>query len=115
MRDEPLSYTTTPSSKPGVLIFKLSGPLTLANMFTFQNDLKASTANVVIVDLTEVPYMDSAGLGVILNYHVSSARKNQKLILAGTNARVHALLEMTKVDKILTMTPDLEAAESLST
>jgi hypothetical protein len=28
---------------------------------------------------------------------------------------VHALLEMTKVDKILTMTPDLEAAESLST
>jgi anti-sigma B factor antagonist len=112
MRDEPLSYTTAPSSKEGVLILKLSGPLTLANMFTFQNDLKAADARVVILDLSDVPYMDSAGMGVILNYHVSSARKNQRLILAATNPRVHALLEMTKVDKVLTLAPTLEAAES---
>jgi anti-sigma B factor antagonist len=114
MRDEPLVYSTTPSIKEGILIMKLSGPLTLANMFTFQNDLKSTDAKVIILDLSEVPYMDSAGMGVILNYHVSSARKNQKMILAATNQRVHSLLELTKVDKILTMAPTVEAAESLA-
>jgi len=112
MRDEPLSYTTTPSTKDGVLIFKLSGPLTLANMFTFQNDLKSADAKVIILDLSEVPYMDSAGLGVVLNFHVSGARKGQRLLLAGTNPRVHSLFEMTKVDKVLTLAPDLPAAEA---
>jgi anti-anti-sigma factor len=112
MRDEPLSYTTQASAREGVVIFKLVGPLTLANMFTFQNDLKATDAKVLILDLGAVPYMDSAGMGVILNYHVSSARKSQRLILAGTNSRVHALFELTKVDKLLTLAPTIEAAES---
>jgi anti-sigma B factor antagonist len=113
MRDEPLVYSTAPSSKEGALIMKLSGPLTLANMFTFQHDLKTADARVVILDLSEVPYMDSAGMGVILNFHVSSARKNQRMIVAATNTRVHSLFELTKVDKILMLAPTVEAAESL--
>jgi anti-anti-sigma regulatory factor len=52
-------------------------------------------------------------MGVILNFHVSSARKNQRMIVAATNTRVHSLFELTKVDKILMLAPTVEAAESL--
>jgi anti-sigma B factor antagonist len=59
-----------------------------------------------------VPYMDSAGLGLIMNSHVSAQDNSRRFLLAGVNERVMALCEMTKVSKVLTCFPSVESAEA---
>ncbi len=54
--------------------------------------------------------MDSAGLGVLVNSHVAHQQRGQRLILVGINDRIQELLKLTKVDSVLEVVPDLEAA-----
>jgi anti-sigma B factor antagonist len=81
-------------------------------MFGFQDELRAKTPAVLIVDLSETPYMDSAGLGLIMNTFVSAQSHGRKLLLAGVNERITALFEMTKVKGVLPVFPTVEAAEA---
>ncbi len=69
------------------------------------------TPKVLILDMHEVPYMDSAGLGLIMNYYVAAADHGRRFLLAGVNERVKALFEMTRVQGVLTSFPTVEAAE----
>ena len=66
-----------PAVRADIRIFRLHGPITLANLFDFQKTLNAGTEKVTIVDFTESEYMDSAGLGVLLNYYVSGKRRGR--------------------------------------
>lgn len=101
MRDEPLTVTVKSGQHEGTTILALKGPLTLQNSFDFQNDLAQQKPAVLILDLTESPYMDSAGLGLLMNYYVSAEKNGRKVLLAGVNERIRALLQMTRVDLIL--------------
>jgi anti-sigma B factor antagonist len=80
-------------------------------MFAFQGPFRAMKPPVLILDMTEVPYMDSAGLGLLTNYFVAAQDDNRKFLLAGVSERILALLQMTRVDQILKMYPTVEAAE----
>ncbi len=60
MSDTLFSYTTAPGSKDGTTVLKITGPLTLASIFDFQNEFRQMKPQLLIVDLTECPYMDSA-------------------------------------------------------
>ncbi len=57
-----------PSSVEDVTVFKLDGPLTLPTMIAFQATLGEPSVKGVIIDLSKVPHMDSAGLGVLLGH-----------------------------------------------
>ncbi len=112
MSDNALTYSYANGSRDGTTILKLVGPLTLTNMFAFQGPFRATKPPCLIIDMSEVPYMDSAGLGLITNYFVAAQGEQRKLLLAGVNERIMALLEMTKVDQILSLFPSVAAAES---
>jgi anti-anti-sigma factor len=112
MGDKALTYTSTNGAKDGTIILKLVGPLTLSNMFAFQGQFRSMKPPCLILDMTEVPYMDSAGLGLLTNYFVAAQDDHRKFLLAGVNERVMSLFEITKVDQILKMYPSVEAAES---
>lgn len=114
MFDKELTYSTSEGAKPGATILKLEGPFTLGNMFKLQADMRTLKPACLIMDMTAVPYMDSAGLGVIMNYFVSSQGEGRKYFLVGVNDRVRALLEMTKVDSVLRICDTVEAAEALA-
>jgi anti-anti-sigma factor len=112
MRDEPMTHSFTAGERDGTTILKLVGPLTISTMFGFQNELRAVKSEVLIIDMSQTPYMDSAGLGLIMNSHVSAQDRGGKMLLAGVNERVKALFEMTKVQTVLTSFPTVEAAEA---
>jgi anti-sigma B factor antagonist len=65
----------------------------------------------LILNMSGVPYMDSAGLGLLTNYFVAAQGEGRKFLLACVNERILSLLEMTKVDQILKMYPSVEAAQ----
>ena len=109
-----MTYATSAGTKPGTTILTLEGPFTLGNMFKLQTELRALKPECLIMDLTGVPYMDSAGMGVIMNTFVAAQGAGRKFILVGVNDRVRALLEMTKVDSVLKLVDTVEAAEALA-
>jgi anti-sigma B factor antagonist len=101
MNDAPLTYSSNEIERPGVVVLKITGPLTLRNMFELQNELATNRPPMMIFDLSSVPYMDSAGIGVLINYYVAAEKNGRRMALAGANERVEALLVLTKVQKLL--------------
>ena len=110
MHDRELVYTINEGPREGSVIVRLDGPLTLGNIFTFQSELRAIHPPLTVFDLTKSEYMDSAGLGVIVNYYVSAEKNGRKMALAGVNERVAALLDMTHVKTLLRVFPTVDEA-----
>jgi anti-sigma B factor antagonist len=94
-------------------IVRLDGPLNLQNFVQLKSELAKEQPAVTILDLAGVPYMDSAGMGVIINYYVSAQRRGHKLIASGATPRVMELFELTHVDALIPMTATVEEAERL--
>ncbi len=101
MRDEPLQWTTRPGSRDGVSVMELTGPLTLGNIFEFQAALAETKGPVTIVDMSQVAYMDSAGLGVLMNFYVAAEKSGRRVALACANGRICAMLDTTRVRELL--------------
>lgn len=97
-------------------ILRLRGPLTTENLPPFQNAVRRDDSEVLFLDLTEVPYIDSAGLGSLVSAYISLNKVGRRVILTGVNARVLKLFEITRVEQLFLMFPDLKAAiDALST
>jgi len=99
-------------AKPGQRVLELHGPLTVTTLFSFQNALRAETAPVVIIDLTGVPYIDSAGLGALVNGYVSCQKHGRSLVLVGVADRIRNLFKITRVDQLFEMYPSVADAEA---
>ena len=110
MPDAPLNISTSPDSTDAASVLVLEGPIVIAHLFQFQTRLREQTTPKIVLDLAGVPYMDSSGLGAILNAYVSAQKNGRAVLLAGVNDRVKALLQLTKVDAILKIYPDVAAA-----
>jgi anti-anti-sigma factor len=111
--DAPLTIERRQGSASSAVIFHLNGPLTLRNMFDFQSMLRSGDLPAVtIFDLTSVPYMDSTGMGMIVNHYVRCQGKGSKLICAGVSSRVLELFKLTKVDTVIPITATVEEAEA---
>jgi anti-anti-sigma factor len=106
---------------PGTVVFRLSGPFTARDMHgalspdelrnTFEAEENSDLQALHILDLTEVPYMDSAGLGLIVSHYVRCQGRGVRLVAAGVSPRVMQLLEMTKVDGFLPRIETVEEAD----
>jgi anti-anti-sigma factor len=112
MYNEPLSFDVVPGNTADTRIFRLHGPIILSNLFDFQKVLTAGTEKLTILDFTESEYIDSAGLGVILNYYVSGKRHGRTIRLVAVNYRVAELLKLTSANTLIKTYDSVAAAES---
>ncbi len=105
---------SAPGSQKGVWVLRLSRPLTLAKVFDFQSVIRTLNEPVTIVDLSDVPFMDSAGLGAIMFLHTTSLKNERQYALVGASKRLHSLFQIVGVDQILVNFPTVaEAQEKL--
>ncbi|MGC2164272.1 MAG: STAS domain-containing protein [Silvibacterium sp.] len=114
MQNEPFSFEVFPGKSASTRIVRLTGPLVLQGIFGLQAELAKEHPPLTIFDLAGVPYMDSAGMGVITNCYVSATNRGNKVIVAGTTKRVLDLFNITRVDTILPMAATVEEAEARS-
>lgn len=78
----------------------------------FKEAVRSAAANAppkIILDLQEVTFIDSSGLGAIVATlkHVTPDRT---LVLAGLTPPVQRVFELTRMDKVFSLFPTLEAA-----
>jgi anti-sigma B factor antagonist len=98
MPEQPLHIEDIPGSREGIRVLRLAGPLTLSNLFGFQSKLRADNSRALILDCTDVPLADSAGIGALVGAYVTRQRDGRSLGLVGVNQRIHQALEVTRVE-----------------
>jgi anti-anti-sigma factor len=96
----------------GARIMKLRGALTIRTLFDFQAVSRQPMIKPVIVDLTNVPYMDSAGLGCIVSVFTSCQNKGLGFAVCGLSSRLQSLFDVTHVSTLLPAFDTLETAEA---
>jgi len=111
MPSDKLVVESISGSNAGESIVKLTGPLVLNTLFGFQDTMQQQTANLTLVDLNGVPYVDSAGLGSLVKFFVSYKRHGRKLILIAPSEQVQSLMSMTKVETLFEIYPSVVDAE----
>ena len=107
-----LSMTWSDGSLEGERILKLTGPFTLNSLFEFQEAIRSNHPPITIVDLTDVPYMDSAALGSLMGLHVSCQHHNCRYSLVGASDRLQTVFRVSGVNSILVSHGSLAEAEA---
>ena len=111
MSSEPLHIEEESGSREGVRIFRLDGPLVLANLSNFQSKLRADGSQGLILDFTAVPYIDSAAIGTLVGAHVNRQKEGRKLGLVGVNQRIRQAFEITRIESLLQFYESVVEAE----
>lgn len=119
----PFTIERKEGKAPGSVIFRLCGPFTARDMFgtlapigllnilSFQSTPSEELPALNILDMTDVPYMDSTGLGRIVSHYVHCRGKGIRMIVAGASPRVLELFRLTKVDSTIPMAATVEEAD----
>jgi anti-sigma B factor antagonist len=110
--DAPLVFSQQEGKSPQTRIFRLDGPLTLQNLFAFQAALRSEPQpRTTVIDLSGVPYMDSAGMGALINYYVHCQKEGAGFLVAGVCKRVMELFKLTRVDSVIPLRDTLADCE----
>jgi anti-sigma B factor antagonist len=105
--------------KPGILVLELSGPLQIGveckQLELAFDELLCENCTRVILDLSLLTKLDSAGLGKLVNCFSRLKKAGGALRLVGTTEMMDGVLKLTHADRFLKVFPTtLEAAESFS-
>jgi len=75
------------------------GRITSTSSDTLQTTIRAliPEAKPVVLDLTDVNYMDSSGLGALVSVYLSAKRQHCELRLINLNQRLKELFRITKL------------------
>ena len=97
----------------GVKILKPIGDIDLsrAPSFRFQlGEAQRSEPTRLVVNLVEVPYMDSSGVATLIEAMGVARRNGSKLILCALQERVRSVFEIARLDTVFTIVDDTEDA-----
>jgi anti-sigma B factor antagonist len=95
-------------------VFRLTGRMTLGmrlrEMESRITDIAGQGIEKLILDLSGIEFLDSAGLGALMIIYGNMKVRGGQLRLVAPGARVLDVLKLTHTDSILPIDPDLEAA-----
>lgn len=94
-------------------VLRLAGEIDLRNspqLHSVLNDLLMGRFERVIFDLTGVGYMDSSGVGTIVNAKRLIEKKGGRLTLVGLQPRVRSVFEITRLESFFHIVSTLSEA-----
>ena len=97
----------------GVALVVLEGELDLAAVPELRERLAEAGAagpRGVVLDMTEVTFVDSSALRELLRAHSAVRDAGAELVLAGVGPAVARLFELTRTTGLLALTPTVEQA-----
>jgi anti-sigma B factor antagonist len=104
----------------GVVVLDLKGKVTLGEgdelLKEKVNSLVSQGHKKIVLNLAEVPYVDSAGLGEIVRTYTTVSRQGGSLKLLNLTKRISDLLSITKLLTVFeTFESENEAVSSFAT
>lgn len=104
------------SQDPEGTVVALTGEIDLHQAPGFHQklvDLCAQKPVRMIVEMSQVTYIDSSGVGSLVEIFRRLNKERRKLILVAPSARVSSVLEITRLDQFFTIVATLEQARAL--
>lgn len=98
-----------------VKIFKPSGVLDIDKGNNLRQEVVSAIsedADSFLIDLSEVSFMNSSGLGALVATYKSVKTANKNLFLCGLNEQVRMIFELTKMDLIFKIFKDVQDFET---
>jgi len=100
----------------GITTLRLKGRLTLGREVQRLEDhvgqLKKDGADKVVIEMSGVDFVDSAGLGVLTQSYSIFNNGGGKFVLSGITERVGQILKLTRLDTILPLAATEEEARA---
>ena len=112
MKKDPTSSNTTPrQSRFNVVPLKGEIDLHVAPTVTAAfNDVIDRKPERLVVDLTDVSYIDSAGLATLIQAMQKVEGYGGKFMLSGLQETVRSIFEISRLDQVFQIFPDADAA-----
>ena len=101
--------------RDGVSVFALTGKLSEKECGAFVGRLTQAIeagAKKLVVDVSGLEYLSSAGLGAFVILCTEATDSGGRLILAGENAHVTRLVQLTRLDAVVEIAPSVDEAIS---
>ena len=95
--------TLTTVNTPTEIIVHCTGKITSNTIQSLEATVKPlfSESKTVVLDLTNVSYLDSSGLGAIVGLYVSARTAKSQLKLINLNERLKELFSITRLGQFL--------------
>lgn len=96
--------------KPGVYVIAIHGDLDMSSSPQVRNSLLPvfrKKVSHIIVDLSEVPYIDSSGIATFVEALQLSRKGNIRFSLAGAGPTVESIFELAYLKSVFEMVPDV--------
>jgi anti-sigma B factor antagonist len=110
----PIKMQTATRQVGAVTVVDIMGRITLGEgnviLREIIRDLADNGKKAVVLNLGEVQYMDSSGVGELVKAHTTTRSHGGQLKLANLNKRVHDLLELTRLSTIFDIQKDESSA-----
>jgi stage II sporulation protein AA (anti-sigma F factor antagonist) len=109
-----VSLEITQRETKGVYLLSLSGRLVLGDesigLRTMVDNLLTSGATRVVINLEHVHYVDSAGLGALIELHRKTKAKGGRLLLCSLGPKLKQALELARLLPVFETSPSEAAA-----
>lgn len=101
---------------PDILVLEFAGRLAVGSESQeLQSKVEALIVQgrkKIILNLTELKYMDSTGLGTIVSCFTKTRQAGGQLRVAGANKTILNLFKITRLDKVLSLDETVDGAVS---
>jgi anti-anti-sigma factor len=100
-----LEFEKHPESTPEKLILRLNGKLCLETVHSFIAQLRTEPTPTMILDLSGLTFLDSAGVGALVRIFVHRKSEGQKFALAALTPQSTAVMQVSGLVKLLPIFP----------
>ncbi len=107
----PVSVDVDHHDEPPLTVVRVAGELD----FVTTPRLSAAVAGEprpgadIVLDIADVPFCDSSGLGAMITMHRAAQRHGGRLYVTGARPQVLAAIRVTSLDRLFEVRPDVAA------
>jgi anti-sigma B factor antagonist len=112
MQPAQLDLDRQPAASGDLLVIRLNGKLSLETVNGFVSTMRQETAPRLILDMSGVSFLDSAGVGALVSIFVSRRNHSKTLALAALTQQGNAVMQVSGLLKLLPVYPSVEEAVS---
>jgi anti-sigma B factor antagonist len=109
---EPFRVIPQPGTSDGLQVLAAKGPISYQSCSALVDAVLAVSEPRVIIDLSEVPALDSMAIGSLVRVYLHCQKTNRKLALVGMTPRVKTVLKLTGVDPLFNSYATMGEAET---
>jgi anti-sigma B factor antagonist len=110
MQPAQLDLEKLSSSDESNLVTRLNGKLSLETVHNFIQTLRPEPAAHLVLDMSGVSFLDSAGVGALVSLFVHRRNLGKTFAIAGLTRQGMAVLQVAGLVKLLPNFPTVEAA-----